>query len=111
MVQIMLGLYPFAPLDLLGVVRPRLPAWLPELAVRGVRVGRGTVDLKFERRPDGSAQWKSHTRGRVVVVGAGPPNDVGGGAALEALEREALRRAPGRLARAARIGIGLEESG
>ncbi|MFL5668498.1 MAG: glycogen debranching N-terminal domain-containing protein [Chloroflexota bacterium] len=111
MVQIMLGLYPFAPLALLAVVRPRLPAWLPELTIRRVRVGRGTVDLHFERRPDGSASWKSRTRGRVAVIGAGPPNDVGGGGAFEALEREVLRRAPGRLARAARIGIGLEESG
>jgi glycogen debranching enzyme len=110
LVQVMLGLYPFAPLGVLAVVRPRLPTWLPELTLRRLRVGRGTVDLRFERRADGSARWKAQTRGRLVVVGAGPPNDVGSGTALEALERVVLRRAPGRLARAARIGIGLGET-
>jgi glycogen debranching enzyme len=109
LVQVMLGLYPFAPLSVLAVVRPRLPAWLPELTLRRLRVGTATVDLHFERRPDGSARWRARTRGRLVVIGAGPPNDVGGGGALEALEAAALRRAPGRLARAARIGIGLDD--
>jgi glycogen debranching enzyme len=107
LVQITLGLYPFAPLGVLAVVRPRLPPWLPELTLHRLRVGRSTVDLQFERRPDGSARWRSRVHGRLVVLGAGPPNDVGGGDALEALERAVLRHAPGRLARAARIGIGL----
>ena len=52
----MLGLYPFAPLRILGLVRPRLPAWLPEVTVRGLRVGDATVTLRFERQPDGSAR-------------------------------------------------------
>src|SRR5204863_3239881 len=56
LVQVMLGLYPFAPLHVLAVVRPRLPSWLPNLTLRGVRVGRATVDLSFERRSDGSAR-------------------------------------------------------
>jgi glycogen debranching enzyme len=107
-VQIMLGLYPFAPLRVLAVVRPRLPPSVPELTIRRLRVGPATVDLRFERRPDGSAAWRvERRRGQLVVVGAGAPNDVGGGTGLEALEFEVLRRAPGRLARAARIGLGL----
>jgi glycogen debranching enzyme len=106
--QIMLGLYPFAPLGVLAVVRPRLPAWLPELTLRRLRVGRSSVDLRFERRDDGSARWRvAGRRGPLVVVGAGAPNDVGGGTLLEGLEYDVLRRAPGRLARAARIGLGL----
>jgi glycogen debranching enzyme len=108
LVQIMLGLYPFAPLGILAIVRPRLPAWLPELTLRRLRVGSATVDLRFERRGDGSAAWSVvRRRGRLLVVPAGPPNDVGGGTALESVELEAVRRMPGRLVRAARIGIGL----
>jgi glycogen debranching enzyme len=108
LVQVMLGLYPFAPLGVLAIVRPRLPHWLPAITVRGLRVGRATVDLRFDRRPDGSAGWRSRTHGRLVVIAAGPPDDVGAGDVLEALQRGALRRAPGRLARAARIGLGLD---
>jgi glycogen debranching enzyme len=106
-VQVMLGIYPFAPLGVLAIVRPTLPEWLPELTLHGLGVGRGRADIRFERRADGSASWSSRTHGRLVVVPAGPPNDVGGGDMLEALERQVLRRAPGRLARAARIGIGV----
>ena len=107
-VQIILGLYTFAPLRALAVVRPRLPASIPELTIRRLRVGGATVDLHFERRDDGSASWQvERRRGQLVVIGAGAPNDVGGGTGLEALEYEVLRRAPGRLARAARNGQGL----
>ena len=106
-VQIMLGLYPFAPLRTLAVVRPRLPSWLPELTLRRLRVGCATVSLAFRRRPDGSAAWQVvEQRGALLVVPAGPPDDLGTGNWLERLEREALDRAPGRLARAARIAIG-----
>src|SRR5206468_10746332 len=31
LVQIMLGLYPFAPLGVLAIVRPRLPVWAPTI--------------------------------------------------------------------------------
>ncbi|HET7026435.1 MAG TPA: glycogen debranching N-terminal domain-containing protein [Candidatus Limnocylindrales bacterium] len=108
-VQIMLGLYPFAPLHLLALVRPRLPEWLPAVTVRNLRVGRATVDLRFERRPDGSAAHRVlRRRGSILIVPAGPPQDVGGSTRTgeEAL-RFGLRVAPGRLARAARLGIGL----
>jgi hypothetical protein len=107
LVQIMLGLYPFAPLRILAVVRPRLPAWAPELTVTGLRVGAAVVDLRFRRRPDGSASWRVvRRRGPLIVVGAGPPDNVGNDSLLERLELGALGRAPGRLARAARIAIG-----
>jgi glycogen debranching enzyme len=107
-VQVMLGLYPFAPLHVLAVIRPRLPAWLPELTVRRLRVGGATVDLAFRRRDDGSASWHVIGRsGRIAVLGAGPPQDVNGGRFLERLEYGLLSRAPGRLARAARIAFGV----
>jgi glycogen debranching enzyme len=107
LIQIMLGLYPFAPLRILAVVRPRLPRWAPELTVTGLRVGGAVVDLRFRRRSDGSASWSViRRRGPLLVVGAGPPDDVGSGSLLERFELAALGRAPGRLARAARIAIG-----
>jgi glycogen debranching enzyme len=111
MVQVMLGLYPFAPLKLLTLIRPRLPAWLPEVTLRNVRVGRATVDLQFRRRRDGSASHKVLRRnGTLFVVPAGPPIDLSGRPRpwLEAVGQAALGRAPGRLVHAARIAVGLE---
>jgi glycogen debranching enzyme len=51
MVQSLLGLYPYAPLKLL-LVDPHLPAWLPEITLRGLRVGEATVTLRFFRQGD-----------------------------------------------------------
>lgn len=111
LIQTSLGLYPFAPLRVLGLVRPRLPASLPEVTLRNLRVGRATIDVRFERRPDGSASHKVlRRRGALLVVEAGPPTDASGEGRpwLEAAQLAGLRRAPGRLVRAARIAIGLE---
>jgi hypothetical protein len=111
LVQVLLGLYPFAPLHLLSVIRPRLPAWLPEVTLRNLRVGRATVDLRFTRRKDGSAGHKVLRKdGTLMIVPAGPPVDVSGKPRpfTEALSQAAIGRAPGRLVRAARIAIGLE---
>jgi len=51
-VQAMLGLRPVAPLRTI-VVDPHLPAWLPDLTLEGVQVGRAVVDLDVRRRRDG----------------------------------------------------------
>jgi glycogen debranching enzyme len=111
LIQVMLGLYPFAPLHVLSLVRPRLPAWLPEVTLRNLRVGRATVDLRFSRRKDGSASHKVLRKdGRLLIVPAGPPADLSGKPPqlTEAIGRAALERAPGRLVRAARIALGVE---
>jgi glycogen debranching enzyme len=111
LVQVMLGLYPFAPLHLLSIIRPRLPASLPEVTLRNLRVGRATVDLRFTRRKDGSASHKVLRKdGTLLIVPAGPPVDVSGKPRpfTEALGQAAIERAPGRLVRAARIAIGLD---
>jgi glycogen debranching enzyme len=107
LVQIMLGLYPFAPLHMLAVIRPRLPAWAPEVCLTDLRIGSAVVDLRFRRRPDGFASWHvDRRRGPLIVVGAGPPDDPGPRSRIERLELAGLDRAPGRLARAARIALG-----
>jgi glycogen debranching enzyme len=46
--QAMLGLYPYAPLNLL-VLDPHLPEWLPEITLQRLRVGRAVVTLRFRR--------------------------------------------------------------
>jgi glycogen debranching enzyme len=46
LLQAMLGLYPYAPLNLL-VVDPHLPDWLPEITIRGLRVGKANVTIRF----------------------------------------------------------------
>jgi glycogen debranching enzyme len=111
LVQLLLGLYPFAPLQVLTLIRPRLPSWLPELTLRNLRVGKATVDLRFERRDDGTASNEVVRRvGTLHVIPAGPPMDVSGDPRpwLERLGQAALERAPGRLARAARIAVGVD---
>lgn len=55
--QSLLGLYPFAPLDLL-LVDPHLPEWLPAITLRHLRVGASVVSIHFERRTDGSSDYE-----------------------------------------------------
>jgi len=49
LLQSMLGLYPYAPLEML-IVDPHLPEWLPEITVRDLRVGKARVTLRFHDR-------------------------------------------------------------
>jgi glycogen debranching enzyme len=55
LVQSLLGLAPFAPLHLL-LVDPVLPAWLPDVTLRNLRVGDAVVDLRFRRTRDGRSR-------------------------------------------------------
>jgi glycogen debranching enzyme len=56
LVQSLLGIVPFAPFHLL-LVDPVLPAWLPEVTVRNLRVGDATVSLRFKRAADGRSRY------------------------------------------------------
>ena len=56
-VQALLGLYPYAPLNLL-LVDPHLPEWLPELTLRDLRVGRSRASIRFFRTADGSSDYR-----------------------------------------------------
>src|SRR5690606_28295424 len=51
LVQSMLGLMPLAPRRVLAL-DPILPDWLPEVEVRGLRVGDAAVSLRVTRRGD-----------------------------------------------------------
>jgi len=50
LLQGILGLVPNAMKNELSVVCPRLPRWLEEVEVRGLRVGSNAVDLLYEKR-------------------------------------------------------------
>ncbi len=47
--QAMLGIYPYAPLNML-LIDPTLPEWLPQITLRNLHVGRATVAIRFYRQ-------------------------------------------------------------
>lgn len=55
--QALLGIYPYAPLDAL-FLDPHLPEWLPEITVEGMRVGKAKVTLKFSRASSGDTTYE-----------------------------------------------------
>lgn len=57
LVQSLVGLYPYAPLRVL-LVDPWLPEWLPEITLRGLRVGEAAVTLRFYRKADGASDYE-----------------------------------------------------
>lgn len=66
LLQSMLGLAPNAVKNELKIVAPKLPHWLDEVEVRGLRVGNSAVDLLFEKR---RGRTKTHvTAGRGVTI-------------------------------------------
>src|SRR3954454_22001830 len=87
LIQTMLGIRPLAPLGLLALVRPRLPAWLPWLTVHRLRVGGATVSLRFERDADGRTRHEVlSTTGELEVRRTDdPPGDAGPGGELVGL--------------------------
>lgn len=76
MLQAILGLRPLAPLGLL-LVYPELPEWLPDVTLRGLRIGRSTLTIDFRRRPDGTTDFRVRERhGHVRVLRAPPESSV-----------------------------------
>lgn len=111
-VQVMLGLYPFAPASVLAVVRPWLPHGLDTLTLRNVRVGDARASLRFERQQDGAVTHELIERkGTLHVLSVPPPQDTRPGeeSSTERLKGWLLEHAPGRTARALRIALGLDE--
>ncbi|HEX7051709.1 MAG TPA: glycogen debranching N-terminal domain-containing protein [Longimicrobiales bacterium] len=107
LVQILLGLYPFAPAKLLLLVRPRLPDWLDTVTVHRLRVGDAAISLRFRREEDGTTSHDVLERhGTLHLLTVPPPDDVREPTWLDAFKDWALEHAPGRLAAAARIALG-----
>jgi glycogen debranching enzyme len=65
--QAMLGLYPFAPTNLL-LLDPHLPEWLPEMFVRNLHVGKATVSIRFYRKAASTHFDVLEKRGRLHVL-------------------------------------------
>jgi glycogen debranching enzyme len=57
LLQSILGLYPYAPLNLL-LVDPHLPTWLPELTIRNLHIGAAVIDLRFNRTVKGESEYE-----------------------------------------------------
>lgn len=73
MVQSMLGLYPYAPLNIL-IVDPHLPEWLPELTVSNLDVGKAVVSIRFYREKDGKSNYEVlEKRGKLRVIRQASP--------------------------------------
>jgi glycogen debranching enzyme len=78
-VQTLLGLLPYAALHVL-VVDPVLPEWLPEVHIRGLRVGRTTATLRFHRDPRGRSHVEVLEKdGPLHVVRQPPPESLRAG--------------------------------
>ncbi|MDQ2783488.1 MAG: amylo-alpha-1,6-glucosidase, partial [Chloroflexota bacterium] len=68
MLQSVLGFTPDAFAGHLKIVRPTLPDWLDWVVVRGLRVGKGEVDLRYERSSGTTLVAVLHTKGDLHVV-------------------------------------------
>jgi glycogen debranching enzyme len=67
LLQALLGLYPYAPLNLL-LLDPHLPAWLPEITLGGLAVGEATVTIRFYRKEDGASSYEVLDRSGTLHV-------------------------------------------
>jgi hypothetical protein len=114
LIQTLLGIYPFAPARVLALIRPRLPAWLPTVTIRRLRVGDATASIRFERSRDGATHTDVIEKdGRLFVIEMAPPQDVHAGAQTfaESAKHWLIDRAPGRLATALRLAVGEDHLG
>jgi hypothetical protein len=57
LLQSLLGLYPYAPLNLL-LVDPHLPPWLPEITISNLHVGHAVIDVRFYRLTSGDSDYE-----------------------------------------------------
>ncbi|HEX3104439.1 MAG TPA: glycogen debranching N-terminal domain-containing protein [Terriglobales bacterium] len=53
----LLGLFPYAAANVL-FLDPHLPDWLPEITIENLTVGKARVTIHFERKADGSSDYK-----------------------------------------------------
>lgn len=67
-IQALLGICPYAPLDVL-FVDPHLPAWLPEITLDRLRVGNARVKIRFWRKEDGTSDYRvEDLEGKLHVI-------------------------------------------
>jgi glycogen debranching enzyme len=78
LIQAMLGLWAYAPLNAL-VVDPVLPPWLPELTLRDLRIANARISLQFKRDQSGRTDYRVLRREGTLHVLRQPPPDAGAG--------------------------------
>jgi glycogen debranching enzyme len=89
----LLGLQPVAPLDLL-VVDPALPAWMPEVVLRGLRLGGATATLRCWRDEEGRSHAELlEKKGTLHLLRQPPPESLKAGVfdRVKALAETVLR--------------------
>jgi hypothetical protein len=87
-----------------------LPEWLPAVTLRNIRVGGATTSIRFERGRDGSTAFDViDTKGPLFIVEMPPPQEVdpAGRSWDETARTWLVERAPGRLASALRLALGV----
>lgn len=66
--QALLGLYPYAPLNVL-FLDPWLPDWLPAITISNMQVGGAQIDIRFERHADGKTGYTvEHLDGELHIL-------------------------------------------
>lgn len=66
--QALLGLYPYAPLNLL-LLDPHLPDWLPEITLSNLRIGHAVATIRFYHTKSGQSDYEVlDVRGPLHVV-------------------------------------------
>jgi len=63
----MLGVYPFAPMNLL-LLDPHLPDWLPEIAIHNLHVGKAVASIRFYRKGKNTHFDVLEKRGKLHVL-------------------------------------------
>ncbi|CDX57287.1 putative Amylo-alpha-1,6-glucosidase [Mesorhizobium plurifarium] len=67
LLTVCLGLEPDGFANKLRIVRPRMPGFVNRIALRGLRVGKGSADLEFRRTDDGAEVDVLQTSGQLTV--------------------------------------------
>ncbi len=66
--QALLGIFPYAPLNVL-LLDPHLPDWLPQLSLENMKVANATVSIQFTRTEDGRTSYKvTDLKGKLHVI-------------------------------------------
>jgi glycogen debranching enzyme len=66
--QALLGIQPYAPLQML-LLDPHLPDWLPEITLHNLQVGQAKVSIRFWREESGKTEFRvTNTRGNLRVL-------------------------------------------
>lgn len=80
LVQTLLGLRPLGALGVLAI-DPILPPWLPEITLRGLRVGEARATIRFWRDADGTSHHRvlERTGGTLRIVRQPPLNSLAAG--------------------------------